>query len=60
MARRSTAGPSSQAAEEIRRLLHQFAAGFLKDPDPGALRDLLALQSVKLPKRADLNDSGLG
>ena len=31
------------AAEDIRRLLHQFAAGFLKQPDPGilqALRDI--------------------
>ena len=33
------------AAEDIRRLLHQFAAGFLKDPNPGTvqeLRDILA------------------
>ena len=33
------------AAEDIRRLLHQFAAGFLKDPNPvtlQALRDILA------------------
>jgi chemosensory pili system protein ChpA (sensor histidine kinase/response regulator) len=29
------------AAEEIRRLLHQFAAGFLKGPDPDLLRFLL-------------------
>jgi chemosensory pili system protein ChpA (sensor histidine kinase/response regulator) len=29
------------AAEEIRRLLHQFAAGFLKSPDPDLLRFLL-------------------
>ncbi|MCW5656344.1 MAG: Hpt domain-containing protein [Burkholderiaceae bacterium] len=28
------------AAEEIRRLLHQFAAGFLKSPDPDLLRFL--------------------
>ena len=48
------------AAEEIRRLLHQFAAGFLKDPDPDALRDLHALQALDLPKRPDLNDSGSG
>jgi len=35
----------NQAAEEIRRLLHQFAAGFLKDADPAiepALRAVLA------------------
>jgi chemosensory pili system protein ChpA (sensor histidine kinase/response regulator) len=29
------------AAEEIRRLLHQFAAGFLKTPDPELLRFLI-------------------
>lgn len=29
------------AAEEIRRLLHQFAAGFLKAPDPDLLRFLV-------------------
>ncbi|MGZ5204228.1 MAG: Hpt domain-containing protein, partial [Caldimonas sp.] len=28
------------AAEEIRRLLHQFAAGFLKEPEPGLLARL--------------------
>jgi len=28
------------AAEEVRRLLHQFAAGFLKSPDPDLLRFL--------------------
>jgi len=28
------------AAEEIRRLLHQFAAGFLKEPDPALLARL--------------------
>ncbi|MCE9659547.1 MAG: Hpt domain-containing protein [Burkholderiales bacterium] len=28
------------AAEEIRRLLHQFAAGFLKEPDPALLTRL--------------------
>jgi hypothetical protein len=26
------------AAEDIRRLLHQFAAGFLKEPDPQVLQ----------------------
>lgn len=34
----------TDAAEDIRRLLHQFAAGFLKEPNPSvlqALRDLL-------------------
>ncbi|MGP1693441.1 MAG: Hpt domain-containing protein, partial [Giesbergeria sp.] len=29
-----------RAAEEVRRLLHQFAAGFLKEPDAQVLQDL--------------------
>ncbi|WP_127996941.1 hybrid sensor histidine kinase/response regulator [Piscinibacter defluvii] len=29
-----------EVAEEIRRLLHQFAAGFLKEPDPALLQRL--------------------
>ncbi|MDZ7937962.1 MAG: Hpt domain-containing protein [Rhodoferax sp.] len=33
----------NNAAEDIRRLLHQFAAGFLKDADPSIL---LALQAI--------------
>ena len=33
----------NQAAEEIRRLLHQFAAGFLKAPDPSVA---IALQTI--------------
>ena len=32
------------ASEEIRRLLHQFAAGFLKQPDPVILESLNALE----------------
>ncbi|WP_394787672.1 Hpt domain-containing protein [Rhodoferax sp.] len=39
----------TDAAEDIRRLLHQFAAGFLKEPNPSvlqALRDLLEGESV--------------
>ena len=31
------------AAEDIRRLLHQFAAGFLKEPDPAMLPALQAI-----------------
>ena len=38
-----------RAAEEIRRLLHQFAAGFLKEPEP---RLLEALQALEAPRRA--------
>lgn len=41
------------AAEEIRRLLHQFAAGFLKEPDPTVTPALVALKDVVAPKRAD-------
>ncbi|MCD6078612.1 MAG: putative histidine kinase, CheA, partial [Ramlibacter sp.] len=33
-----------EASEEVRRLLHQFAAGFLKEPEP---RILQALQELK-------------
>ena len=32
------------ASEDIRRLLHQFAAGFLKEPDPRLLDELKALE----------------
>ena len=32
-----------EAAEDIRRLLHQFAAGFLKEPNPFILDELKAL-----------------
>ena len=38
------------AAEDIRRLLHQFAAGFLKQPDPKILK---ALREIDF---SDLND----
>ena len=34
------------AAEDIRRLLHQFAAGFLKEPDAGVLDRLRTLEFV--------------
>ena len=32
------------AAEDVRRLLHQFAAGFLKEPDPKVLAALRAVE----------------
>jgi len=41
------------AAEEIRRLLHQFAAGFLKEPDPQVLRALHDLRDMDIPLRTD-------
>jgi hypothetical protein len=36
------------AAEEIRRLLHQFAAGFLKAPDEQLMADLQAVSALDL------------
>ena len=33
-----------EAADDIRRLLHQFAAGFLKEPNPAILEALKALE----------------
>lgn len=41
-----------QSAEDIRRLLHQFAAGFLKTPDAPLLAALQALATLDLVKRA--------
>ncbi|HWP12997.1 MAG TPA: response regulator [Ramlibacter sp.] len=41
------------AAEEIRRLLHQFAAGFLKEPDAGVIERLMALKQIDIPQRDD-------
>ena len=37
------------AAEEIRRLLHQFAAGFLKEPDPSVARALQTILETQFP-----------
>ncbi|MES2423065.1 MAG: Hpt domain-containing protein [Pseudomonadota bacterium] len=37
------------AAEEIRRLLHQFAAGFLKEPNPAVVQALDDLQTPVVP-----------
>jgi chemosensory pili system protein ChpA (sensor histidine kinase/response regulator) len=47
-----------EAAEEIRRLLHQFAAGFLKDPDARVLRDLNAIVETEFAASTsgDLDD----
>lgn len=35
------------AAEDIRHLLHQFAAGFLKEPEPGLLESLAEILSTE-------------
>ncbi|MGO4392023.1 Hpt domain-containing protein [Variovorax sp. M-6] len=40
------------AAEELRRLLHQFAAGVLKDPAEGTLRALREVAASVLPVEA--------
>ena len=42
------------AAEEIRRLLHQFAAGFLKEPDARVTAALQLLHDIEIPKAAEL------
>ena len=42
----------SGAAEEIRRLLHQFAAGFLKAPDPQVLEALISVPSLEFATTA--------
>ena len=42
----------SGAAEEIRRLLHQFAAGFLKAPDPQVLESLHSVPSLEFAPSA--------
>lgn len=39
-----------EAAEDIRRLLHQFAAGFLKEPDPRILSALKSLEFAPPPE----------
>jgi chemosensory pili system protein ChpA (sensor histidine kinase/response regulator) len=48
-----------RAADEIRRLLHQFAAGFLKEPDPEVTAALQALESLHLPLRQEFQDSAV-
>jgi chemosensory pili system protein ChpA (sensor histidine kinase/response regulator) len=47
------------AAEEVRRLLHQFAAGFLKQPDPQLLQDLHALKEFEGEPRSEGPESQL-
>lgn len=44
------------AADEVRYLLHQFAAGFLRDPSDETLQDLRDVAASQLP--ADSPDSG--
>jgi chemosensory pili system protein ChpA (sensor histidine kinase/response regulator) len=49
------------ASEDIRRLLHQFAAGFLKEPDPRVLAELKAMEfsDSALPSGHELIDFDL-
>jgi chemosensory pili system protein ChpA (sensor histidine kinase/response regulator) len=47
----------TDAAEEIRRLLHQFAAGFLKDANPSVLD---ALHSLQEPPSSQIGESTSG
>jgi chemosensory pili system protein ChpA (sensor histidine kinase/response regulator) len=42
------------AAQEISRLLHQFAAGFLRDPDPSVIARLQSILDRKFAAPADL------
>lgn len=44
---RSTPGFAVELAEEIRRLLHQFAAGFLKEPDSAVFLLRGALKTIR-------------
>ena len=43
----------TDAAEDIRRLLHQFAAGFLKEPDTYLLEALKAIQETEFAANPD-------
>ena len=50
-----------ESAEDIRRLLHQFAAGFLKEPNPAlvaALKAILALEFAP-PESEEPDDAAL-
>lgn len=49
----------TEAAEEVRRLLHQFAAGFLKDPEPRLLQALQVLKDIEGEPRTDAPESEL-
>ncbi|MCG2595620.1 Hpt domain-containing protein [Ramlibacter sp. XY19] len=49
----------TEAAEEVRRLLHQFAAGFLKEPEPGILAALQELKDAEGEPRSEAPESVL-
>jgi chemosensory pili system protein ChpA (sensor histidine kinase/response regulator) len=46
----------TEAAEEVRRLLHQFAAGFLKEADQRLLQELQDLKDAEGEPRADVRE----
>ncbi len=48
------------AAEDIRRLLHQFAAGFLKEPNAQVLQALKDLATRELPPESFMADDAAG
>ncbi|NML43055.1 response regulator [Ramlibacter sp. G-1-2-2] len=47
----------TEASEEVRRLLHQFAAGFLKDPEPRILQELQQLKDAEGEPRSETPES---
>ena len=47
------------AAEDIRRLLHQFAAGFLKEPDASVLHRLRQLEFADLVSESPLDEADI-
>ncbi len=47
------------AADNIRHLLHQFAAGFLKAPEPGLVEALNAIHSTEFAQLDALESDGL-
>lgn len=47
------------AAEEVRRLLHQFAAGFLKEADPRLLQELQVLKNAEGRLRSEPGETTL-
>jgi chemosensory pili system protein ChpA (sensor histidine kinase/response regulator) len=46
-----------EAAEDLRRLLHQFAAGFLKQPAPGLLQALQEIAHFEFSESAPVSPS---
>jgi chemosensory pili system protein ChpA (sensor histidine kinase/response regulator) len=50
-----------ESAEDIRRLLHQFAAGFLKEPNPALVAALKAISALEFapPESEEPDDAAL-